>query len=222
MDSGGVGAHAGVLAPTSMASAGVANHFYRAQEYVSQSGADSSSSDDPSARLEDEEWVGCDSCSKWRKVPSGFQFDRNKSFFCNMIESLTCDTPEEQWDDKEEFDHIIDDRSNDRNDSSRSTTPRGSGGGDSRRSGGGGKRSGGSISKELSAAERANGKRKCCRPRSYGAEGEGGGDARFGRAKRAGNGEEAGPEYDVRNDSSGHRANRGRTEGPASAGGVQV
>ena len=48
-------------------------------------------------------WVGCDGCSKWRKVTAGFQFDHSKSFFCSMIESLTCDTPEEQWDEEEEF-----------------------------------------------------------------------------------------------------------------------
>jgi hypothetical protein len=38
-------------------------------------------------------------------VPSGSHFDRNKSFFCNVFESLTCDTPEEQWDNRKEFEH---------------------------------------------------------------------------------------------------------------------
>ena len=92
------------MAPTSMASAGVADHYYHAKP--DQLGpVDASSSDDPSAQLEDEEWVGCDGCSKWRKVPAGFQFDRSKSFFCSMIESLTCDAPEEEWDEEEEFVH---------------------------------------------------------------------------------------------------------------------
>mmetsp|Transcript_55365 Transcript_55365/g.81387 ORF Transcript_55365/g.81387 Transcript_55365/m.81387 type:complete len:686 (-) Transcript_55365:79-2136(-) len=72
----------------------------------------------PGAAPLEDEWVGCDGCSKWRKVPNGFQFDRNKSFFCSMIEPLSCETPEEHWDDEEEFvavaaiinNDIIDDR----------------------------------------------------------------------------------------------------------------
>lgn len=70
--------------------------------------------------------MGCDGCLKWRKVPIGFQFDRNASFFCNMIEMLTCDMLEEEWDD-EEFvaDHIIDDRSDDHRYNSCSTTQEG-------------------------------------------------------------------------------------------------
>ena len=51
----------------------------------------------------EEVWVGCDGCSKWRKVPRGFQFDKNKSFFCHMLTDTTCETPEEEWDDEEEF-----------------------------------------------------------------------------------------------------------------------
>lgn len=43
------------------------------------------------------EWVGCDACEKWRKVPRGFQFDRSKDFFCNMIPKITCETKEEPW-----------------------------------------------------------------------------------------------------------------------------
>ncbi len=39
-------------------------------------------------------------------MQSGSQFDHNKSFFGNMmIESLTCDTSEEQWDDEQEFEY---------------------------------------------------------------------------------------------------------------------
>ena len=48
-------------------------------------------------------WVGCDMCSKWRKVPRGFEFDRDKSFYCHMLIGTTCDTPEEEWDEEEEF-----------------------------------------------------------------------------------------------------------------------
>ena len=55
---------------------------------------------------EEPRWVGCDGCSKWRKVPAGFQFDYSKSFCCSMIESLTCDTPEEQWAEEEEFEIV--------------------------------------------------------------------------------------------------------------------
>lgn len=203
------------MAPTAIHTGGVgANFFHGDQEQVSPS-----SSDDPSAPLEDEEWVGCDGCSKWRKVPTGFQFDRSKAFYCSMIESLTCDTPEEQWDDSEEYvddEGFIDDRGYDRNDSSRSTTPRGSGSDSQRRSGA--KRAGATLTKDLTSPERATGKRKCFRPRSYGADGEMGGEERWRRSRRA-NGEEAGPGHPGREDSSAQRTNRGRAEGPA--GGVQ-
>lgn len=207
------------MAPTSIMPAGEADNYFHAKQ-ENMLPMDSSSSDDPSVQLQDEEWVGCDGCSKWRKVPMGFQFDRNKSFFCNMIETLTCETPEEQWDDEEEFEHIVDDRSNDRNDSSRSTTPRGSGGDQQRRSSSKNKsmyeksRSGAAMTKDLPGSERANGKRKCFRPRSYGADGEGG-EERWRRSRRAANGEEGGPCHAGRDDSSGQRANRGRAEGPA-------
>ena len=50
---------------------------------------------------EEEEWVGWDSCSKWRKVPSNFRFHRNQNFFCHMIPLMTCDVQEEEWDEKE-------------------------------------------------------------------------------------------------------------------------
>ena len=45
----------------------------------------------------DKDWVGCDSCLKWRKIPRGFKFDPDKSFFCNMMPKITCDTKEEHW-----------------------------------------------------------------------------------------------------------------------------
>ena len=51
----------------------------------------------------EEIWIGCDECSKWRKVPHGFEFDKDKSFFCNMLADTTCETPEEEWDDDEDF-----------------------------------------------------------------------------------------------------------------------
>jgi hypothetical protein len=164
-----------------VASVGVAKDLYHEkEEYLRQAGADSSlslslslslsSSDALSARQENEEWVLCDSCAKWRTVPNGFQFDRDKSFFCDMIEALTCDTPEEQWDGKEQFGGstavVV---ANGRN----GTAPRESAAGDSRRSGGGAKRSGGPIYKELSAAELANGKRKCWGGEEREREGEG-------------------------------------------------
>lgn len=78
-------------------------------------------SSDKSGR-EEEVWVGCDGCSKWRKVPHGFSFDKSKSFFCHMLRDITCDTPEEEWDDQEEFvddaDLVVDECG------SSSTTPR--------------------------------------------------------------------------------------------------
>jgi hypothetical protein len=53
--------------------------------------------------VEEDVWVGCDSCSKWRKVPRGFELDKDKSFFCYMLKDTTCATPEEEWGDDEEF-----------------------------------------------------------------------------------------------------------------------
>jgi len=229
------------MAPTSLVTEGLAdNYYFSNQDDLGL--ADTSSSDDPSAPLEDEEWVGCDGCSKWRKVPNGFQFDRNKSFFCSMIEPLSCETPEEHWDDEEEFvadprlnniiddrSHIIDDRSGDRSYSSRSTTPRGSGG-DLQRTVGSKSKSmcdkscpAGALPKDLTASERATGKRKCFRPQSYGADGEMGGEERWRRSRRAAVIDESSLGHIPREDSSVQRANRARTEGPgpASGGGVQ-
>jgi hypothetical protein len=194
------------MAPTSLVSQGVAEQFFPVNREKVEA-EDASCAENQAAA---EEWVGCDGCSKWRKVPVGFQFDRNKSFFCNMIETLTCETPEEKWDDEEEFvdDDIVDDRSGERNDSSRSTTPRG----------GGSKRSSGSAAKEQTGVERATGKRKCFRPSAY-ADGEGAGDDRWRRSRRTAHGDEARAGHTSRDDSAGQRANRGRAEGPA--GGVQ-
>jgi len=30
-------------------------------------------------------------------VPGGFEVDKDKSFFCNMLKDITCATPEEEW-----------------------------------------------------------------------------------------------------------------------------
>jgi len=54
------------------------------------------------------EWVACDECEKWRKVPRGFQFDRTKNFFCKMIPKLSCDTAEEAWEQNEKSAGFID------------------------------------------------------------------------------------------------------------------
>jgi len=63
------------------------------------------STNQPTAQVrsihEEEEWVRCDSCSKWRKVPSNYHFHRNQNFFCHMIPLMTCDVQEEEWDEKE-------------------------------------------------------------------------------------------------------------------------
>ena len=56
----------------------------------------------PQAVEQGDEWVCCDGCSKWRKVEQQWpDFDRTKRFVCNMTGSLTCDTPEEAWDEEE-------------------------------------------------------------------------------------------------------------------------
>ena len=54
------------------------------------------------------EWVLCDGCEKWRKIPKGFKFDRSKNFFCNMIPKLTCDAKEESWEQNENDCRFID------------------------------------------------------------------------------------------------------------------
>jgi len=56
-------------------------------------GDESSSSDeDPDV------WVGCDSCSKWRRLPRGVEIDIDANFICTMLPRGSCSTPEEQWD----------------------------------------------------------------------------------------------------------------------------
>ena len=164
------------------------------------------------APLEDE-WVGCDGCSKWRKVQTHWPyFDRNKSFYCNMIEALTCDTPEEKWDDDDQLgSELVDDRSGEQHDSSRSTTPRG-GSGDSQRRSASKRSSGTPANSTPHGTERASGKRKCFRPSSYSADGDVSSEDRWRRSRRAPSGEDS--RHLSRDEGSGQRANRGGGQGP--------
>lgn len=56
-------------------------------------------------KVVEQDWVQCQSCSKWRKVPSHAPVfaDVNAVFVCSMNEWDTdrqsCDAPEESWDD---------------------------------------------------------------------------------------------------------------------------
>jgi hypothetical protein len=44
-----------------------------------------------------EDWVMCEQCSKWRKVPVGTCFDLDEAFVCSMLEGCNCDVKEEGW-----------------------------------------------------------------------------------------------------------------------------
>eukprot|EP00961_Rhodomonas_salina_P135170 1818512-Rhodomonas_salina.1 len=57
--------------------------------------------DDDDEEEEEELWVECENCKKWRKVPAGVEIDQEKSFFCQMLPAVTCETAEEAWDEEE-------------------------------------------------------------------------------------------------------------------------
>ena len=43
-------------------------------------------------------WVQCESCYKWRKIPSGqSKAHFKKKFYCEFLEGNTCETSEESW-----------------------------------------------------------------------------------------------------------------------------
>jgi hypothetical protein len=47
------------------------------------------------------DWICCETCNKWRVIPlEGPQINKEKVFFCDMIESLTCETPEQMMQDQ--------------------------------------------------------------------------------------------------------------------------
>jgi len=61
-------------------------------------------SDESSSSEEDTNvWVGCDSCSKWRRVPRGVEIDMDASFVCTMLPRVSCSVPEEQWDQNDDM-----------------------------------------------------------------------------------------------------------------------
>lgn len=45
-----------------------------------------------------EQWVMCETCTKWRRVPPGASLDAEAVFACSMLEGWTCQTDEEVWD----------------------------------------------------------------------------------------------------------------------------
>ena len=46
-----------------------------------------------------EQWVMCEQCSKWRRLPPGHALDADASFLCNMLPQVTCQDAEEKADD---------------------------------------------------------------------------------------------------------------------------
>jgi hypothetical protein len=55
-----------------------------------------------------DDWVCCDNCNKWRKIPKGdfinnilgFNYDVNEyqhGFLCSFVKNLTCESTEENW-----------------------------------------------------------------------------------------------------------------------------
>ena len=204
------------MPPTAAVMPGATGHYYHSKPEPASPDV-AARGGGQAAPLEDE-WVGCDGCSKWRKVQAHWPyFDRNKSFYCNMIEALTCDTPEEKWDDDDQLgSELVDDRSGEQHDSSRSTTPRG-GSGDSQRRSASKRSSGTPANSTPHGTERASGKRKCFRPSSYSADGDVSSEDRWRRSRRAPSGEDS--RHLSRDEGSGQRANRGGGQGPG--GGVQ-
>mmetsp|Transcript_24074 Transcript_24074/g.54014 ORF Transcript_24074/g.54014 Transcript_24074/m.54014 type:complete len:480 (-) Transcript_24074:158-1597(-) len=87
----------------------------KGRSYRPRSGTENSLHSDDSEG-EDDLWVGCDGCGKWRIVPPGIKIDQAKSFYCNMLEGFDCDVPEEPWD-KEEFESSLEESDHQNNES---------------------------------------------------------------------------------------------------------
>ena len=64
----------------------------------------------PKVELENQEWVGCDVCSKWRRSWLSSGLPQHELLLqllqCNMVETLMCETPEEHSDDESMPKHI--------------------------------------------------------------------------------------------------------------------
>ena len=46
-----------------------------------------------------EQWVMCEHCSKWRRLPAGHALDADAAFVCSMLPAVTCQDEEEKADD---------------------------------------------------------------------------------------------------------------------------
>eukprot|EP00741_Cyanophora_paradoxa_P023741 tig00021617_g22932.t1 len=49
------------------------------------------------------EWAACDGCTRWRRLPAGTRVAGGASFYCTDLRGITCETPEDHWDDEEEI-----------------------------------------------------------------------------------------------------------------------
>jgi hypothetical protein len=49
-----------------------------------------------------EQWVMCEQCSKWRRLPPGHALDADATFVCSMLPAVTCQDAEEEADDDDE------------------------------------------------------------------------------------------------------------------------
>mmetsp|Transcript_45335 Transcript_45335/g.73846 ORF Transcript_45335/g.73846 Transcript_45335/m.73846 type:complete len:829 (-) Transcript_45335:204-2690(-) len=45
-------------------------------------------------------WCQCEKCDKWRRLPLNAGVDASGTFFCSMLSWMTCDVPEECWDEE--------------------------------------------------------------------------------------------------------------------------
>jgi len=73
----------------------------RQSKTPSDNGSSASSSE---AEEEQEQvWVGCDDCSKWRRVPPGVEINVDDKFVCTMLPGMTCEVAEEEWDEEDEW-----------------------------------------------------------------------------------------------------------------------
>ena len=63
---------------------------------------DSDDGDDGGAELQVQQWVACDKCSKWRRVPC--KADKSNTFLCTQLSGGSCDLPEDRVFDDEHSD----------------------------------------------------------------------------------------------------------------------
>ena len=58
-------------------------------------GGDEMEEEEDGAETDEEKWVECDLCERWRRVPGGENYPAGGNFFCTMMSGGSCDIPEE-------------------------------------------------------------------------------------------------------------------------------